>query len=377
MRPIHVLHVVPTLKAGGMEMALARIANGLLAEGITHSVAVLKGDAIIAEQFDPRVRIHCLHARPYDWSVPLQLRRLIVAESPQLIHARNPGAWPEVALARLGVCPRVPLVFSFHGLADAKPLPWRWRVSMRLLARTSSHLFTVSRRSRQFLAGQVGLPAAAIAVIPNGVDGARFAPRSCAANAGTLVLGTLASLTPVKNQALLLRAGARLLRAGVDLRVDIAGEGPQRAALEELIRALGIGDSVRLLGLVADTPAFLRSLDVFVLPSASEAHPNALAEAMASGLACVASDVGGIREILDEGRAGLLFPAGDEDRLVDAMHKLVADPSLRRALGEAARDHVCREYAMAKMLARYRDLYFGLAGERRDGVPTLAPIDGA
>ena len=362
MSKIHVLHVVPTLGAGGMEMALSRVVNGLQADGISHSIVVLKGEAIIREQFDPAVNIHCLHAQPRDAGLLLQLRRLIQTERPSVIHARNLSAWPEVALARLSLLPHVPLVFSFHGLAGTAPLSSRWRLTCRVLARITNSVFTVSQGAKDFLVDQAGLSANKIAVIPNGVDTTRFFPLPPCDTQPTFRVGTLGSLTPVKNQALLIRACHRLSEAGVNLRLEIAGEGRERAALEALILSLGMTDHVSLLGHVADTPAFLRSLDAFVLPSFSEAHPNALSEAMACGLPCIGSRVGGMPEILNQGQAGILFDSDDENALTDALKSLIGDPALRQRLGQAALKRTCEKYSMDVMLDNYRSLYRRLSG---------------
>lgn len=348
-----------------MELALSRVINGLLPLGMTHSIAVLKGEAIIRDRIDPSVRIHCLHAGARDPGVPLRLKQLIDRERPTVIHCRNLGAWPEIAVARLLARPRVPLVFSFHGLAEARPVSWRWRMLSRLLARLTSRLFTVSAASRQFLVEHIGLRGAAIEVIPNGVDTARFGPPGGPRPAAeVLVVGTVGSLLPVKNQELLVRACATLIGQGTRLRLEIAGEGPARQDLQRVIDALGIADHVVLRGQVADIPGFLHSLDLFVLPSDSEAHPNALSEAMACGLPCIASRVGGIPEIVDEGRAARLFPRGDEAALTEALRALALDADARRALGQAACQLVAERYSMQVMLQRYAALYGGLSGSQ-------------
>jgi glycosyltransferase involved in cell wall biosynthesis len=227
----------------------------------------------------------------------------------------------------------------------------------RGLERLSTRIFTVSEGSKQFLVDHIGLRAVRIGVIPNGVDTVRFHPAGRTAPGEELVVGTLGSLTAVKNQALLIRACHALMQRGVRLRLEIAGEGPERPALERLVRSLGMADRISLRGHVSDTPAFLNTLDVFVLPSDSEAHPNALSEAAACGLPCIASRVGGIPEITDQGRAALLFNRGDEDGLVELLGKLAADPDRRRALGGLALSFIARNYSMASMLARYRSLY--------------------
>lgn len=340
---------------------MSRVINGLLPLGITHTIVVLKGDAIIRDCIDPKVSIHCLHAGAKDIDVPWRLHRLLQSEKPALIHARNLGAWPEIAVARLLTRPAVPLVFSFHGLAEARPVSRKWRLLSRCLARWTSRVFSVSEASKQFLVDHIGLRAAAIDVIPNGVDTQRFYPRQPRLTHEVLRIGTVGSLLPVKNQALLLRACGALLAQGTRLRLEIAGEGPLRAELQAHCLRLGIADNVVFLGEVADVPGFLNSLDVFVLPSDSEAHPNALSEAMACGLACVATAVGGVPEIVDQGRAARLVPRGDQEALARVLGDLLADPDTRQRLGLAARQFASHHHSMDTMLQRYRALYTELA----------------
>jgi glycosyltransferase involved in cell wall biosynthesis len=230
-----------------------------------------------------------------------------------------------------------------------------------VLARLTTRLLTVSEASRGFLARLVGLPPSRIKVIPNGVDTQSFAPPAKRAANAPLVVGTAGSLTAVKNHALLLRAVANLHRAGIEARLLIAGEGPLRRDLERLIETQGATSRVRLLGHVHSMPDFLRSLDLFVLPSDSEAHPNALTEAMACGRACIATRVGGVAEITDDGRAAVLVDRGDEQGLTDALARLLTKDALRETLGHRAASLARERYSMSRMLESYRDLYCSLS----------------
>ena len=115
------------------------------------------------------------------------------------------------------------------------------------------------------------------------------------------MVGTVGNLTPVKNHLLLVEAFAGAVRQGLDAQLQIAGQGPMGHAVRDRATALGMADRVQLVGQVRDVPQFLGQLDLFVLSSASEAHPNALLEAMATGLPCVATAVGGVPEVLREG----------------------------------------------------------------------------
>jgi len=369
---IHVLHVIPTLMPGGMELAMVRIINSLNKGDMRHSVVGLKGDALIRDYLDPSVPVHCLMATPNEALLPLRLVTLIRQVRPTVIHARNWGAWPDIAVARLLARTRVPLIFSFHGFDFAGRIPYRRRVACRLLEPLTSHIFTVSEASKKFLSRKVGLPPGRIQVIPNGVDLSRFQRSERSVPQATLVVGTVGSLTKVKNQSLLLRACARLIKHGVDAEVRIAGEGPERATLMDVASFLGISRQVRLLGHVADVAEFLNQLDIFVLPSDSEQHPNALLEAMACGLPCIGTRVGGVPEILGDGRYGYVVNPGDENALTNALQALSREPPMRVSWGEKARERVARRYNMDIMLRAYADLYrkfsrggFGVTGERR------------
>lgn len=352
--PLHVLHVVPTLGMGGLELAMSRVVRGLEERGIGHSILCLHGGGGIEDCFDPSVRIYRLDGRPNEALLPLRIGRLLREIRPDVIHARGWNAWPDVAAARLLVRRRPPLIFSFHGLQSGRVMPWRRRVAFRALACVTTRMFAVSDYARRLLVEQTGLSAHRIAVISNGVDTDRFRPMP--RDAGSpLVVGAVGNLTPVKNHALLLRACAEAAARGVAFDLRIAGEGPLRQRLTDLAETLGLGQRLSLPGAVKDIPAFLRGLDLFVLPSLSEAHPNALLEAMACGLPCIGSAVGGIPEVL--AGSGLVVSPADPRAMANAIIQLARSQLLRRDLGRKARRRVCRCYSMRHMLDDYEALY--------------------
>ncbi len=368
---IHVLHVLPALGAGGMELAAARVVRTLTGSGMRHSVVALTGSPDPAVQFGPEVPVHLLHARPKDPTLPLRLRRLIERIRPSVIHARNWSAWPDVAAARLMTRTRPPLIFSFHGLDHPGDMPLRRRLACRALAGVTTCMFTVSRASRRMLVHRIGLPARRIRVISNGVDTDRFLPPRARHRHRRMVVGTVGNLTAVKNQALLIRAWTRLANLYPDVELRIAGDGPKAQMLRLLARSLGFGRRIRFAGHVADVPAFLRELDVFALPSDSEAHPNALLEAMACGLPCVATGVGGVADVLGGRKFGRTVAPRDVEAMAHELMVLAWDPSLRRRLGATARRRVCDRYDMRRMTRRYDRLYRQAAGGYRR-LPTAA-----
>lgn len=360
-RTIRILHVVPGLGPGGMELALSRVIAGLTTADMHHTIACLKGEPEIADRLPPQTDIRCLHTYPNEPTLPLRLAGLLREIRPHIIHARNWGAWPDIAAARLLVRPRVPFIYSFHGLGRADYMPWRRRLASAVLARITTCLFAVSDHSKQLMIDRWGWPSDRVAVIPNGTDTRRFHPSDTPHNNRRFIVGSVGNLRPVKNHALLVSACAELARRGVDLECRIAGEGEERENLIELAFSLKFADRLHLPGRVDDIPAFLRQLGAFVLSSDSEQHPNALVEAMATGLPAIGTRVGSVPEMFDNNIYGRLIDPGDAAALTAELDALIADSQLRRRLGEQARRRVCERYSLDAMLAAYDNLYRRLA----------------
>lgn len=343
---------------------MAQVVSGLNDAGMRHSIACLKGEPEISDRLPDATASYCFHARPNEPQLPLRLARLVHKLRPDVIHARNWGAWPDMALGRLFAWPFVPMIFSFHGLGEAGYMPWRRRIASKILVHAMTHVFTVSRQSRDMLVEHWGWPKDRTEVIPNGVDTRRFYPRHNS-RGDRLVIGSVGNLRTVKNHALILRACARLVAEGVELEIRIAGEGDQREPLTRLAESLGLSYRLQLNGLTEDVPGFLNGLDIFVLSSDSEQHPNALNEAMACGVASIGTRVGCVEDLLDGGRCGKIIEPGDTDGLETAVRELASDESLRRNFAEAGLKHVRSHYSLDVMIDRYRKLYLRAARRAR------------
>jgi glycosyltransferase involved in cell wall biosynthesis len=363
---VHVLHVVPGLLPGGMELAMTRVICGLSNRGMRHSIACLKGEPLIAGRFPEGAAVYCFDARPNELRLPFRLARLIRDVRPEVVHARNWGAWPDTALGCLLARRRTPLILSFHGLGRANYMPLRRRLASMVLSRMASRLFTVSNDSKALITSKWGWPADRVTVIPNGVDTEDFHPSNEShERESRLIVGTVGNLRPIKNHALLIRACAALVQQGRDLEVRIAGEGEERDRLCALADSLGLNGRLKLFGHTDRVARFLQQLDIFVLSSDSEQHPNALNEAMACGLPAVATRVGSVPELLDEGRCGIIVPPGDVEQLTRALTKVAEDRVLRRVLGTAARQRACATYSLTKMLDEYEQLYRRFCSDTR------------
>jgi len=177
---------------------------------------------------------------------------------------------------------------------------------------------------------------------------------------------TVGRLVELKDHAAVLTALATLRKAVPGSCLLVVGEGSERGTLETLARSLAISDSVTFTGEVPHGRVLdiLAGCDIFVLASHSEGMPNAVLEAMAAGLAVVATSVGGVPELSRDGETGILVPPGDRVALAEALATLAADPELRARLGAAARQAIAsgphsEQAVVAALMAFYKDALAG------------------
>jgi glycosyltransferase involved in cell wall biosynthesis len=212
-----------------------------------------------------------------------------------------------------------------------------------------------------------GVTAESIAVIPNGVDVDATAPIE---KPRTRII-TVANLRAEKNHETLIAAADLLAPDFPDVDFQIVGDGPRRAALEALVRSRRLENRISFLGHREDVGRLLREASIFVLPSRSEAFPNGAIEAMAAGLPVVASAVGGLLDLIEHGRTGLLVEPGNPNALAGALRGLLANRTAGARIGECARAHVEQRYSFERMVKAFEDLYLAglsarsLSGARR------------
>lgn len=171
-----------------------------------------------------------------------------------------------------------------------------------------------------------------------------------------LVMVHVGRFTLQKNHEMLIRAFAKL-RLPASACLLLVGEGELQAQTEQLVRELGVADRVRFLGVRADIPELLNASDIFVLPSRWEGNPMSVMEAMAAGLPVVATAVGGVPELVQDGTTGLLVPNEDTEALAQALQRLVDNPDLRATMGNHARRVAQKRFDARVMTRAYEALY--------------------
>jgi glycosyltransferase involved in cell wall biosynthesis len=229
------------------------------------------------------------------------------------------------------------------------------------------------------MATKTGFSLDRIKIIRSGVDVSRFAAvsrsdarASLGLHDNALVVGTVGRLAPVKDQVTLLEAMALLRQNGVPATLLVAGEGPLKESLQRRTVTLGLQDYVKFLGHRPDVERVLAAFDVFVLSSVSEGLSNAIIEAMASGLAVVATRVGGADEIVEDGVTGTLVPPRSPRAIALAIARLFRDEKLRTKMGIAARARAELEFTLPEMVRQYEALYQDLASSSRGGLNSSA-----
>lgn len=375
---IRIVHVITKLDVGGAQETV--LATCRLIDPTRYEVTVVCGPEVGAGGGELRTEVE----RYVPVTVEPSLRRAlhplrdVVAvgrlargwrhQRPAIVHTHSSkaGVVGRLAAALAGVPVRVHTV---HGWSfrehQGRPLRMMYMALERAMARLTTVIVCVAESDRQAgLAARIGRDAQ-YRVIRSGVDVEGLSARSPSARPVAGPILTVTRLSPPKDTATLVRALARLQHPTT---LEVAGEGHDIAALQDLVRSLGLADRVRFLGVRRDVPELLQRAQVFVLSSRSEGFPRAVLEAMAAGVPVIASRVGGVSEVVEHERTGLLVEAGRPDLLASAIDAVLGDPLLADRLRAAASEAVqpFSDRAMVDSLrSAYEEAIRMKAGPRR------------
>lgn len=360
------------------ELAFSLAERGHRVHVVSESVPV-RLRARIPSSSATQVRFHDVHELapggplgPSDRILALTARLIdvVTSERVDVIHAHY--ALPHAVAAHLARealvdVPRPRLVTTLHGTdVTFAGVDEGLRPLTRLAALSSDVVTTPSSFLRDVAMRELPLPPSVpITVVPNFVDTERFVPsadRSALRSVFSDLDDSMPVITHVSNFRAVKRTGdvvdvfARLAK-DTRARLVMIGDGPERAHAEHRVRELGLVGRTAFLGNVELFERVLAASTVFLLPSASESFGLAALEAMSAGVVVVATDQGGLREVVRPGETGLLAPVGDIEALTDAVGRVIADADLRRALSLRARACVLAHFQRGPAIARYEALY--------------------
>ena len=351
--------MVNSLETGGTERQFVELARALKADGVPVHLGCLlrKGPFVEAlgevDEFDLGGSLYGLQSLRSRWRLLRQLRKLNVAVAHAFDFYANLTLIPAAKLAG------IPVVGSHRQLGDLLT-PAQFRAQLAML-RLCDRVVCNSRAAADRLL-QAGLPERQVVVIGNALPATAFAETAPALRRveGIFRIGMVARMNAeYKNHRGFLRAAKLVGKKLSNIEFVLVGDGSLRAALEQEAAALGLQGRIRFLGDRRDIPAVLHSLDVSVVPSASESLSNVMLESMAAGVAVVATAVGGSSEIGGDGRA-LLVAADDEQGLAEALTRVVSDAGLRSKMTRRARDFVRSNFSVENICRQYKELYAGV-----------------
>jgi len=373
-RPRMILHVIHHLGVGGAETALLSLCRHLDRQRFTPVICCLDHRGTLASSFEKHgIEVEALNRQPGIRSDTLwRLARLMRSRRPDVVHTHG---WPASFWGRLAavLAGRFRMIDTEHGEhSERSPIHavidtllglWTARV-----VAVSNHLGTQCRHGRRAWPNR-------IEVIPNGVDvdalQRRFDPvrarETLGVPASVPTVGIVGRLHPVKGHDVFLDA-VHLLRDRLPgLLALVIGDGAERAAIERRIAALGIADSIRLIGERSDVHDLLGAIDVMMITSRNEGCPLVALEAMAAGVAMVVPSIAAFEEISDGGTTAVLVPPGDAASFADAALGILCDERRRTVLRAAARQRARHHYSVFQQVTRTERLYDRvIRSDRRD-----------
>lgn len=370
---MHVLHVVDNFGHGGTEMHVLKLTRALRARGHTVSLLLIGRDGPLAEEYARDGVV--VHRRPVGslLSIALWSRVRAVAEciehvDPQVVHAHDIYSNVVIALAR-SLCrgQRRWIASQRFGM----PKSMAWRVALRFAFRRADFVTANGVGTQAIVHRLIGASEKAV-VTPNFLEPecfvepedrlarqlATLAAAGVTNRPGTVWLGSVGRLQPVKRVDRMIRAVATLRARGLDVELLIVGDGGERAALEAEARSLGVAEWVHFLGARPRLPLSQVLFDIALLTSSSEGVPNALVEAFACGVPCVATDVGGVARLVG-GQHGIVVDATDEAAFADAVEQLARSVELRATLGRQAYDTAVTQWHEQMVLPLIERVYHG------------------
>ncbi|MEE4461522.1 glycosyltransferase [Azotobacter chroococcum] len=373
MDKIRILHCLETVGSGGVEQRRLTLARQLDSARYEQSLVCTKAVGALPARFaEAGCPLHAvgvfrgvLDREPYR-----QALRVVREFRPHIIHG---AVFEGVSLATiLGRLARVPVIIG-EETSDPVNRRWRGHLLLRLLGALSHQMVAVSPAVEQYLLGRLHLPRSKVTLINNGV--AEMAPpdenqiralrERLELAPEHFVIGTVGRLLDRhKRVSDLIRALAALLPACPEARLLVVGKGPDEGMLRELAGQLGVAAQVRFAGYQADPQPCYALMDVFALASAMEAFGLVLVEAMYAGLPVVATRVGGIPGVVDEGASGLLVPPGQPPALAEAILELRRDPARRQSMGRAGQALATTNFGAERYVRDVDHLYQRLAAQR-------------
>ena len=365
---IPAVQVIYSLEIGGVEKLALTIGAHVDRKRFRPAVCALDSDGVLAKELERHgIPYHVLWRKGIEARVLARLYRCFRQEKARIVHTHQFTALLFSLLpAKVYGAKIVHTEHEFYGYQKYARSRWLFKQ----LWRFCSALTVVSPEVARYYVEELGIPPRRIHVVNNGVDLDRFnvavrLPRSrLGLSSDDLAYCVVGRLEPEKDHRTLLRAFRALVDHCPAARLLIVGDGSLRGELEFRSRSLGLERNVRFLGARADIPEVLAAIDVFVLSSIHEGAPLSVIEAMGAGKPVIATDIGGLRLLVQPAINGLLVPPSDPVALEAAMRSLAVNPKLRQEMGVRSLQIARDSFSVSTMVKRYQEIYESVLGDR-------------
>lgn len=362
---IRIAHVTYDMDVGGAETVIAHLASRCDPKRFETRLYCTQGKigALGRSLVKKGIHIETFGRRPgFDRRLVARLAQKTRDDRLDILHCHQYTPFVYGAIGSLRT--RAKVVFTEHGRFHPDCLRAKRVLANALLSHLTARITTISEATREALVRYERFPRKRIEVIYNGIDLGRIDGNGGSVTRGALgiepgafVLGTVARLDSIKNQAMMIRALGAIAARHPEAVLLVVGEGPERVELERLSRQEGLEGKVILVGHRTDALSFYPLFDVFLLTSFSEGTAMTILEAMAAEVPCVVTDVGGNPELVSDGVNGFLVKSEDVAGLAAKLECLLANREEGRRLGREGRLRVQQRHSVEGMVAAYERLY--------------------
>jgi glycosyltransferase involved in cell wall biosynthesis len=356
---MRIAEIVDTLEIGGTERLVVDLARSLQSLGHRLHVICLRHTGPLAGQLsEAGIEVMAL-GKPDgpDVRALTDLTTFLRSKRIDVVHTHNPLVHHYgVAGGRLARVPAV--VNTIHGIRNLSSTIGAKEILYSVACRLSDRIVAVCSMAHRFFAAGKVIPRSKLMTINNGIALEPFLQVTARRRDADFVFGIVGRLEPVKDHRSLLQAFAILLQQYGQCRLEILGDGPERANLEQLAHDSNIARRVMFRGFSNNVAQFLQGIDAAVLCSTSEALPLGILEAMGAARPVIGTAVGGVPDLIEKGACGWLCPPSQPQLLAAAMSKaLSCSPEEREEMGKRGRAHATAEYSLQRMTSEYERLF--------------------
>jgi glycosyltransferase involved in cell wall biosynthesis len=359
------MHITYDMRIGGTEMVIKNLIEGSDPEVFDMSIFCVE------EPLGPwgldlqksGIQINSRTRKPgFDTSLISAIRQHIKLNEIDIIHCHQYTPWVYGVLAAFGTKTKV--IFTEHGRFYPDSSSWKRKLLNPLLHKLTTTTTAISFATKQALVKFENIKESGIQVVYNGIFGLNVdsikrdkLAIELGIKKGTLCIGTIARLDPIKNHSMMLKAFKRVLDTGLNCTLLIVGDGEQMPVLLALINKLKIKEHVILTGYEPKPQNHLALMDIFLLPSLSEGTSMTLLEAMSIGKPCIVTHAGGNPEIVLDKVTGLVTPNNDEAAYAQAIIELAGNPDIQKQFAQAAKSRFEQQFSIPNMAQAYQAIY--------------------